>query len=428
MNADGVFLTTLQDELRSAFLPANQLHELQLRRLRSLLDRAARFVPFYRDRYRDHLSWLPGLSGPDDLWRLPAVNKDDYLSAGPNSYVDQRQELVQLIRQSTSGSLGHVLNLYATPMESMIHSALLWAGWMGQATAGDRLFCMAAPYLDFQHQYLPNTFIPVQMSGAETRRQFIQFQPTMVIGSVEAIALLARDLRQNDVGERRRVRKVFPFGQTLTPFLEDMIREGFDGEIFNLYGANETIWMAGECEQHNGLHIPVDRVIVQIAKVNQPDQAAAPGELGEVIVTSLARWTTPFIRYRLGDVAALDATPCPCGRSTPRLKALEGRVQDFLISLAGDWVPPGAVATDLAYGQDSMLDHRIVQEAPDLVRVWIVAGPDFGDREREHIAGVLRRHLGPVKIAIELVEQIPRDPSGKRRRVCRAFTPESARA
>ena len=131
MNAEGVFLTTLQDELRTASLPANELHDLQLRRLRTLLDRATRFVPFYRDCYSDHLSWLPDLRGPDDLWRRRHVNKEDYLSAGPNSCVDERQELNQLIRRSTSGSLGHALNLYATPMEAMIHSAMLWAGWMG---------------------------------------------------------------------------------------------------------------------------------------------------------------------------------------------------------------------------------------------------------------------------------------------------------
>jgi hypothetical protein len=88
---------------------------------------------------------------------------------------------------------------------------------------------------------------------------------------------------------------------------------------------------------------------------------------------------------------------------------------------SGAWISPGALATDLAYGQEALLDHRIVQETADLVQVWIVPGPAFGDRERLHIMDVLQRHLGPVRIVINLVEQIPRDPSGKRRRVYLAF-------
>jgi len=425
IHADGLFVTTLQDELRAAFFPAAQLQEVQARRLQSLLERAARFVPLYREHYRDQRSWLATLRGADDLWHLPAVGKDDFLRFGPAGYVDEREELARLIRRTTSGSLGRALELYATAAEAMIHSALLWSGWMAHVTAADRLFCLAAPYLQFQHQFVPNTFIPVQASAAEALARFQEFRPTVVIGSVEAIALLARDLCQHGVAERQAVRRVFPFGQTLTPLLADMIREGFDADIFNLYGANETLWMGCECERHDGLHVPLGRVIVQIAKLNQPDQPAAAGELGEVIVTSLARWTTPFIRYRIGDVATLDSTPCPCGRQTPRLKSLEGRVQDFLISTAGAWLSPGAVATDLAYGQEAVLDHRIVQEAPELVRVWIVPALAFGDRERRHIADVVRRHLGSVRVVIELVDHIPRDPSGKRRRVHRAFAAPS---
>ena len=129
--------------------------------------------------------------------------------------------------------------------------------------------------------------------------------------------------------------QIFPFGQTLTPQLRAMIGEGFNAQIFNLYGTLEGMWLGIECEQHDGLHVPLGRTIVQIAKINQPDLPAGPGEVGEVIITSLARWTTPIIRYRMGDVASLDFAACACGRHTPRIKSLEGRVQDFLISTSG---------------------------------------------------------------------------------------------
>ncbi|MFI3191047.1 MAG: hypothetical protein QX190_16000 [Methylococcales bacterium] len=200
-----------------------------------------------------------------------------------------------------------------------------------------------------------------------------------------------------------------------------MIRESFDCNIFNLYGATETYWIARECEYHTGLHIPIDRNIVHIAKLNQPNQPAVLGEQGEVIVTSLGRWTTPFIRYRLHDVASIDFSPCPCGRNTARLKTIEGRIQDFLMSSSGGWVSPGAISTDLAYGRTAILDYRIVQETSNKVKVWIVPSPDFSNKDRQHIIAAITQHLGSIYIEIELIAHIPRDPSGKRRRVYRVF-------
>jgi phenylacetate-coenzyme A ligase PaaK-like adenylate-forming protein len=420
----GLFATTLRDELKAARLPLEALEQQQMRRLRSLLARATQFVPLYREKYAGQRDWLPRISSADDLWRLPALTKNELLNAGPERCVDERERLPELYRRSTSGSLGPALALYAAGTEAVIHTALLWSGWMERVTRDDRLFCMTAPQLEFQHQFVPNVYIPVQTKAADVVAQFRAFQPTAVLGSVESIALLARDLVQINVAERRNVRFVFPFGQTLTPHLRVMIREGFDGEIFELYGSNESIWMGIECEQHDGLHVPLSQAIVQIAKLNQPDQPASPGELGEVIVTSLARSTMPIIRYRIGDVASLDAAPCRCGRQTPRLKSLEGRIYDFLMSQTGQLISPGVVCTDLAYGQDAIVDFRIVQQSPSGVCVSIVAAAGFGDADRRRIAEVMRRHLGNVIVEIEIVSEILREPSGKRRRVHRAFSLE----
>jgi phenylacetate-CoA ligase len=420
----GLFATTLRDELKAARLPLASLEQQHARRLRSLLARAAQFVPLYREKYAAHRDWLSRISSADDLWRLPALTKNELLSAGPERCVDERERLSELYRRSTSGSLGPALTLYAAGTEAVIHTALLWSGWMERITREDRLFGMTAPQLEFTHQFVPNVYIPVQMEAAEVVDQFRAFQPTVVLGSVESIALLSRDLKRNNVPERRKVRFIFPFGQTLTPHLLAMMHEGFDGEVFELYGSNECIWMGIECEQHDGLHVPLSQTIVQIAKVNQPDQPALPDELGEVIVTSLARSTMPIIRYRIGDVASFEPTTCRCGRQTPRIKSLEGRIYDFLMSQSGQLISPGVVCTDLAYGQDAIIDYRIVQRALSDVCVSIVASPGFGDADRRRIAEVMRRHLGQVSVEIELVGEILREPSGKRRRVHRAFSVE----
>jgi phenylacetate-CoA ligase len=422
MDANELFRAALQHFVSTQHLPGPELKRLQDAKLRDLLRHAVKHVPFYRDFYREHGVSAETIVDGEDLWRLPSVTKSDYLRVGSSNYVDERQEIGQLRRRTTSGSLGRALAIYATQEEEVRLRASLWSAWLSLGiTSRDRLFMMAAPYLARPLPPIRSDFAAVQMSIDEVIERFRALQPTAIIGSVESIALLAVEVRRRDLPERHGVRRIFPFGQTLSLQLKQMIQRGFDAEVLNLYGATETSWLGHECERHDGLHVNANRVIVHVARLGHPDQPAAPGELGEVIVTSLLCRTTPFIRYRLHDAAALDPTPCPCGRSTPRLKSLEGRVQDFLLSTTGQWVGPGAIAIDLSAGQEAIIDHRVVQEAQDRVRVSIVPAAHFGEPDRQRIEQVVLRHLGAVVVVINLVEEIPRETSGKRRRIYRAF-------
>jgi phenylacetate-CoA ligase len=421
-------MPTLRQYLRN-FALGQQPHvknvaRVQERRVRELARHVYEHVPFYRDLYRAHKIDIDSIVTPNDLWRLPSVTKNDYIRAGPLAYVDERvrNSLADLSKQTTSGSLGAMLTIYATRPEAERQLASLWAGWIGAGvTPRDRLLMMSAWYLEDKIPPFQSTFIPVQMPIDEVIRRFEQFRPTVIIGMVESIALLARELVRRQINSRHDVRAIFVFGQTYSAQLREMIESGFSATVSILYGSAETGWLGYECSEHNGLHVPEGRVVLHIARTGKPDEPAQPNEIGEVIVTSLLRDTTPFVRYRLHDVAALDPAPCPCGRTSPRLTNLEGRVQDFLVARDGHWVGPGTVAIDLFLKQHHIVDHRIVQDAPDHVRMSLVLVDDLSASERERMTGILRRHLGEVKIDIERVNEIPRDPSGKRRRVFRMF-------
>lgn len=424
MNHDELFQLACQHFTTVQFSSAAELQRLQTTKLRNILRHVVDHIPLYRDLYREHGVSIGEIARADDLWRLPAVEKRDYLEAGPERYVDSRHDLTRLYTKSTSGSLGKSLMIFTSRDEGTRMRANLWSAWLGLGIAPeDRLFMMAAPYLERKVEPYRSDFAPVQMSTDETIARFRALRPTAVIGSVECIALLAAELGRRDVPERHGVRRIFPFGQTLSHQLRQMIGSGFDAQIHNLYGATEPSWMAYECEHHDGMHINVDRVVIQIAKFGKPDEPAAAGELGEIIITSLMRSTTPFVRYRLMDAGAIDLTPCPCGRKAPRLKSLEGRVQDFLLSTGGRLIGPGNIAIDLTDGgkDASIIDHRVVQETPTRARVSIVPGPGFGPPNIARIEQVIRNHLGEVSVTVEQVDEIPREPSGKRRRIFRAF-------
>ena len=84
--------------------------------------------------------------------------------------------------------------------------------------------------------------------------------------------------------------------------------------------------IAYECEAHVGHHVVGEGYIVEVLKDGRP---AAPGEIGEVVVTDLNNYCLPFIRYRIGDLAeALDPNEtCACGRGLPRIGRRKSSIQ-----------------------------------------------------------------------------------------------------
>ena len=96
-------------------------------------------------------------------------------------------------------------------------------------------------------------------------------------------------------------------------------------------------------------------------------------------------------------------------------------MQDFLITRGGHGVAGMGIEFDLYLNRPAIIDYRVVQETPTRLRVSLVVDPNFPPIDPVDVQTTLRRKLGDVAIAVEFVKEIPRDPSGKRRRVYRVF-------
>ena len=95
--------------------------------------------------------------------------------------------------------------------------------------------------------------------------------------------------------------------------------------------------IAAECEAHQGLHLSMENLIVEIVvRDGEQTRPAEQGELGEVVLTDLHNYGAPFIRYVTGDLAIQHAGGrCSCGRALTRLSGVEGRSTDTLRDAAG---------------------------------------------------------------------------------------------
>lgn len=135
--------------------------------------------------------------------------------------------------------------------------------------------------------------------------------------------LLALLDRAAAAGTPLPLRRAVVTGEPLPEALRARI-EAHGVTVRQAYGTADVGLIGYECGRGAGLHID-DGVIVEIC---DPDgRTLPPGEVGEVVVTALQE-SYPLIRFGTGDLSALVAEPCPCGRPSARLKGWMGRVSE----------------------------------------------------------------------------------------------------
>jgi phenylacetate-CoA ligase len=202
----------------------------------------------------------------------------------------------------------------------------------------------------------------------------------------------------------------------------------------DFYGLSEMIGpgVATECvEARDGLHLNEDHFLPEIV---DPETGAPlpPGREGELVLTTLTREALPMIRYRTGDVTALDPSPCRCGRTTVRMARIKGRTDDMLIIKGVNVYPSQLEAAlltvpELAPHYQLLVDRRgafptlavHVEPVERLVQAW--GGFESAPREvaalGAQVAERLRGHLGlNPEVSVVAPKTIPRS-EGKAVRV-----------
>ena len=202
--------------------------------------------------------------------------------------------------------------------------------------------------------------------------------------------------------------------QTLPASSRRTIEDAFGCRVFDKYGSREFSGIAYECEAHDGHHVVAEGYIVEILKEGRP---AAPGEIGEVVITDLNNYCMPFVRYRIGDLAeAMDpAASCRCGRGAPRVGAIEGRVQSIIQGTDGQYLPGTFFAHYLKELDHAIKRFQVIQEERDAITFRVVKGGRYSDDVLAEVLATFRRHLGEwMRIDVEFVEDVAMVRTGKR--------------
>ena len=186
------------------------------------------------------------------------------------------------------------------------------------------------------------------------------------------------------------------------PGFRARLQAGWGARVTEAMGIGDvhvSLW--GECEHQDGMHLG-GRGFVHPELID-PDGGGAltleDGAAGELVLTHLRHRGAPLLRFRTRDHVVVRTSPCPCGRTGPRIRCV-GRTDDLLI-VRGVNVFPSAVREVVGAFVPAVSGAVVVaprapgvkQDPPLQVRVELARGGDGGERLAGAIAGELRRVL-----------------------------------
>jgi len=434
--AKGEKLAGFQPASSPDYVPLRQLRELQLRRLRAIVERAYEKVGMYRKRM-DAAGVKPkDIRSLEDVVKLPFTVKDDLRDAYPfGLFASPMDEVVRL--HASSGTTGKPtvvaytredVEVWANVMMRTFAACGMGPGDIIQNAYGYGLFTggLGAHY---GAEALGATVIP--MSGGNTDRQIMVMQdfgvtgicctPSYFIHLIERAAEQGVDIKKLPV-------RAGSFGAE--PWSEGMRRhiEAASGvRAYDIYGLSEIIGpgVGSECEAQAGLHIFEDYFYPEVVN---PDtgEPVPPGEEGELVLTTLGKLAMPMLRYRTRDITAMIPEPCDCGRTIRRVRRISRRSDDMFI-IRGVNVFPSQVEAALLSVEGTLPHYQIIltrQRGLDQMEVQVEVTEEFfsdtvGNLEsiQGKIAHALESALG-VRVVVRLVEpHTIRRSEGKAKRV-----------
>lgn len=247
-----------------------------------------------------------------------------------------------------------------------------------------------------------------------------KFQPKWMLLQPGMAMLLCRCMDIYGLKKIESVKYIEFSGEILTDEVRNIIREHFNCEMANQYGANEFNSIAYECPCGN-LHVMTDNVYVEIL---DDEGRCIVEEEGEVYVTSLTNSVMPMIRYRIGDRGRIEQgnLKCSCGNSAPIFRLASGRANDWIVWENGEKITPNVLvrAFDCVnYRMDGVIKQfQVVQENVNqfIIRLVVEEEDEFLEREIEELflEGLEDERLRTAEYRFEYQEELfPDERTGK---------------
>lgn len=402
------------------FSTLEELKGLQLEGLKWTARHAYNNSPFYRKRLQKAGITPDDINSLDDLLRLPFTTADHLQEGYP--FPLRAVDFERIVRiHASSGTTGKrkVLcytqkdiddwaNMFARcyemaglSAEDRVQIAVgygLWTAGVGFQLGCERLGAMA---------------VPVGPGNTEMHcEMLVDLQSTVFCATASMALLMGEEVQRRNLREQIALRKVILGAERHSESMDRRIKELLGVEhVFDIPGLTELYGPGTglDCSEHQGIHYWADYYILEII---DPEtlEPVEPGELGEMVVTTLRKEGAPLIRYRTRDLTRIIPQPCSCGNPLPSHDRILGRSDDMFIVRAVN-IYPGQIDHVLSQiseiGSEYQVHLERSQDGRDYMILKVERRPRYKPQDNEKIASrvsqEIRKHI-LVSAKVEVLE------------------------
>jgi phenylacetate-coenzyme A ligase PaaK-like adenylate-forming protein len=416
-------LLAMRQVLRDQRCSSDEIRKLQLQRLRFVLISAYENTEYYRQAMRA-AGYDPrrDFNGPEDLAHLPILSKEILKERGTRDFVRKQsfEQLDEFFCDVTSGTTGLPLTIY----RDRYSRALQVAKWLrvlfdNGYRPTQRAFSFTAQTQLEAGRSLIQRFglfrrqvIAYEADPEQAYEAIRAYRPHLLYGTRTAFDFIFDVMEQR--GEKLRgVELVIMTGERIHAQIRERCRSLTGVDVTESYGTIEMGIMAYETPNRNGLQLNEDLTYFEF--VDENGAPAAPGQEARIIVTDLSGTLMPLIRYEQGDRVVFTEGITESDERRRRIQRIIGRDDDYAT------LSDGSRRSFLPFYEalevfSDVKRFRVVQVEPDLFDILIVADKVYFDGIEPQAVARLRELCGTLaEYRLRLVDEIPKDPSGKLR-------------
>ncbi|HNR13312.1 MAG TPA: AMP-binding protein, partial [Thermodesulfobacteriota bacterium] len=329
----------LEPELEG--MPREQLRKRQTELLKNTVERCYAHMEMYQEKFRQAGITPADIRSLDDIKKLPFTNKEDlrlrYPMKGLLAVPDE--DIVRV--HMTSGTTGKPTLSPFTKNDLQLAYRLFARGLAASGADNRDVFQCLVGYGVFLGGLIVGPAVELvglkhipTGAAVSSSRQLELMQDlgtTVMVGTPSFLLHITEVARQENIDTRQLgVKVLFAGAEACSPKTRAKLEEDWGATVYDIGGTCELFHVWHECSQHTGLHVGEDAFIVEILNP-KTGEAVAPGERGELVVTTLMKEGMPLLRWRTGDITSIVVDEeCPCGRSSRQIDHLAGRVDDMI--------------------------------------------------------------------------------------------------
>lgn len=390
------------------FWASEEIRKYQEQKLGDLLNYVNKNSAFYKELFKENNIDISRIKTLEDLQLLPFTSKDDLYNRNDDFICVDRLKIVDYI--TTSGTLGDPVTFAMTDFDlerlayNECKSFKVSDGkpediYQLMVTLDRRFMAGLAYFLGIKK--LGAGMVRVGNGMVELQWDTIRrIQPNALVAVPSFILKLIEYAEANGIDYKNSsIKKAICIGEALRNpdfslnTLGQRIKDKWDIELYSTYASTEMGAAFAECEYGNGGHHHPELLIAEF--IDENNNPVAPGESGELVITTLGVEGMPLIRFKTGDIVQHYTEKCSCGRNTLRVGPVIGRKNEMIKYKGTTLYPPALydILNEMEYVENYIIEVSTNQIGTDDILIRIATNGHKPENFEKYIKDHFRAKL-----------------------------------